>query len=269
MGSTLALRVYEGLRLLARVRPADRPKVASYFMLNAVSKVSSLQPRAARRAIRFRDGLVLSFDTFSSQLGPYLEIYVSKIYERYPGFVGSPGQTIVDVGANIGLYALRQARAIGAAGHLFAFEPNPTAYELLAQNIEDNRLAWVRCFPCAVSSKNEEGVRLWRSNRWSSTASLSRDPKRTGDESISVSTTTLDDFVQDTGIEKIDILKMDTEGAEPLIVEGGLRHAIPITQRVVMESHRTREKVRDLLEPLGFTMVKDDRPNHIVYFARR
>ena len=80
--------------------------------------------------------------------------------------------------------------------------------------------------------------------------------------------TTLDAFVEAHGIERIDILKLDTEGAEADIVKGGLQRALPITRRVVMESHNTRYQVRDLLAPLQFQLALDDRSSHVVYFER-
>ena len=73
---------------------------------------------------------------------------------------------------------------------------------------------------------------------------------------------------------------MDAEGAEPLIVTGDLKHALSITERIVMEAYgmrdkltdeytNTREIVADLLEPLGFRIVLDDREYKMVYFDRR
>ena len=83
-----------------------------------------------------------------------------------------------------------------------------------------------------------------------------------------LASTTLDAFVQAHRIEHIDILKMDTEGAEAEIVKGGLKYALPVTQRVVMESHGTRYLVRDLLAPLGFELVLDYQARNVVYFER-
>ena len=87
---------------------------------------------------------------------------------------------------------------------------------------------------------------------------------------IYVETTFLDDFVVANNIEKIDILKMDAEGAEPLIVIGGLKPALSITERIVMKAYGLRDEltdecrntleiVADLLGPSGFRIGLDDR----------
>lgn len=95
---------------------------------------------------------------------------------------------------------------------------------------------------------------------------------------VEVQSTTLDAFVDKHDVEQIDILKMDTEGAEVEIVSGGLLRALPVTGRVVMESHgvrapgspfrRTHEPVVELLARLGFRPVLEYRGGRIVYFER-
>lgn len=49
-----------------------------------------------------------------------------------------PGDAFVDVGANIGVYALQAARAIGPGGHVYCIEPRPDTYSMLVRSIEDN-----------------------------------------------------------------------------------------------------------------------------------
>ena len=261
-------RVSEGLRVLRSVRARDRPALLGYLALNLVERSTGLSFHARTRTIHLEDGSRVAYQTFSSQLGPYVEILLDGIYDRCPGFDATPGQTVFDLGANIGFYTLKHARAVGPRGHVYAFEPNPRTFQLLLRNVRDNGLHWVTCLPYAVSSKSRETVTLWSSPRWTSTASLFPDTKRTGTEGVAVETISLDDFVAEAGIGRIDILKIDTEGAEALVVEGGLRRALPMARRVVMESHRTREKVRELLEPLGFKMVLDDRAHHVVFFTQ-
>src|SRR2546426_5233280 len=49
-----------------------------------------------------------------------------------------PGMTFVDVGAHIGWYTMVAARAVGRMGHVYAFEPEPTNFELLQKNVVGN-----------------------------------------------------------------------------------------------------------------------------------
>src|SRR5260370_23481568 len=54
-----------------------------------------------------------------------------------------PGSVFVDVGACLGLYALAAARRCGPKGRVFAFEPEPSLYTLLVENLSVNRLGHV------------------------------------------------------------------------------------------------------------------------------
>jgi FkbM family methyltransferase len=224
--------------------------------------------RPGELTVTLPTGMKASFTTYSSQLGPFVDIFVKRIYEKIPSFVGKRGQVVFDLGANVGFYTLLQAAAVGPTGHVYAFEPQREAYEMLRRNVEQNELGWVTCVHRAVFSASGEELTLWSCPRWSSTASLYRGT-RTGDRGGTVTSISLDDFVEERGIDRIDIVKMDTEGAEASIIQGGLRRAMPITKRVVMESHVTKDQVRRLLAPLGFEMVLDYRAENCAYFERR
>lgn len=69
------------------------------------------------------------------------------------------GETCIDVGANIGMTAMLASRAVGGAGRVLAFEPNPEVYRRLLWHIGENRLAQVRPFNCALSDA-EGAMRL-------------------------------------------------------------------------------------------------------------
>jgi FkbM family methyltransferase len=201
-------------------------------------------------------------DLFGSQLGPFVEIFGEQDYGLVPSFRGKPGDTIIDAGAHVGFYALWQARAM-ETGQIFAFEPNPDVYKHLKYNLSANGFGWIKTYPYALSARQESLI-LIASGRESTVAATVHD----GD-GIAVKAWTLDQLVETEGIKKIDVLKMDTEGAEAEIVKGGLTRAIPITERIVMESHNTRYDVLHLLEPFGFRLVHDGRDPNIVYFERQ
>src|SRR5262249_29986283 len=67
-----------------------------------------------------------------------------------------PGDTVCDIGANIGIVTLLLSRLVGDTGKVFAFEPNPPSYEALAAAVARNRMNNV--FPqfIALGSQNEE-----------------------------------------------------------------------------------------------------------------
>jgi FkbM family methyltransferase len=123
---------------------------------------------------------------------------------------------VLDIGANVGYYTLLAARAVGASGKVYAFEPAPNNYALLCQNIRDNGYTNVVTIPKAVADRSGK-VRLYL------------DPKNLGSHNLSGGATTfasveveaaaLDEYFH--GYEDpIDVIKVDAEGAEALILQG-------------------------------------------------
>lgn len=136
-------------------------------------------------------------------------------------------KVIFDVGANIGATSLIYRRLFPDAV-IHAFEPFSGAFgKLQARFANADR---VRCVPKAVSSSS--GVASLHVNSMDVTNALSpildeafgylpEDFAKSG--SVSVETTTLDDYCGTEGIDRIDILKMDAQGSELDILRGGAR----------------------------------------------
>jgi FkbM family methyltransferase len=67
----------------------------------------------------------------------------------------SAGDCFIDVGANIGLWTLSAASAVGANGRVFSFEPNPSTFAKLERNVARNDMQKrTSLYPCAVSAKS-------------------------------------------------------------------------------------------------------------------
>lgn len=144
----------------------------------------------------------------------------------------TPGMTVLDIGANIGYYALLEARGVGSRGHIYAFEPVPETYDLLVRNVRMNCYSWVQCHRIALSSRPQPGMTMNimdRSNL-SHVASLGilDDPEWAFGEAvgtkgvIEVQTTTIDRFLDENRIsDPIGLIRMDVEGYENEIIEGG------------------------------------------------
>jgi FkbM family methyltransferase len=127
------------------------------------------------------------------------------------------GQVVVDVGANIGLLTLIAAHQVGPQGRVFAFEPGPLSFALLCANIAANRYRNVTIENAAVSDRNGT-VDLYvcstgeSDNRISGTIDAG-----SGRERVAVRSVALDDYFEDTAI---DFIKIDVQGAEPLVLKG-------------------------------------------------
>jgi FkbM family methyltransferase len=120
----------------------------------------------------------------------------------------------VDVGAHIGNFSMRFAE-LGWA--VVAFEPDPDNFSELESNLaEYDKATAVRM---AVSDETAEGITFYRSTEFWGIHSLAPfDPTHT--DELTVPVTRLDDYLRSTGVGHVEILKVDTEGADKLVLDG-------------------------------------------------
>lgn len=149
-------------------------------------------------------------------VGSYEE-YETKLFKQ----LVKPGMVVVDVGANIGYYTLIAARQVGHEGKVYAFEPEPNNCGLLARNVRANGFDNVVTVQKAVSSRSGT-TRLFLDRINLAAHSFAEDNLVPGNisgkaESVEVDTVALDQFVADS---RVDIIKIDTQGAEGLVLEG-------------------------------------------------
>jgi len=154
---------------------------------------------------------------FSSMSQGIYEAQVTELFEN----IVTGGMTFVDVGASIGYHTLTAARLVGKKGRVFSFEPEPYSYELLVKNIESNEYSNITAVRKAISNKNGK-ARLFVPEGQFGKSLLLEDRIFPSGEQIEVDTQTLDDFFYDNsgGYNGVDVIKMDVEGAEPLVIAG-------------------------------------------------
>lgn len=175
-----------------------------------------------------------------------------------------PGDTFIDVGANIGIFSLHIARRLGPAGQVFSLEPGPGAFQLLKRNILDNHLEKsVKFFQLAASNQGGTMKMGGDSAVWNS-LSLSNSPSEGGTE---VRITTLDDLLQEEGDRPVHALKIDAEGVEQLVLEGSKKLIHAHKPTIIFETISTSADNRagDLLKEWGYQILAplDDSPNSI------
>lgn len=129
-----------------------------------------------------------------------------------------PGDTVLDVGAHVGYFTLIAARSIGPQGHVYAFEPEPDNYKLLIQNLELNGYRNITPVRMAVSNRVGSSL-LFSSGLDNGQHSLCRTGRPERRRQI-VETTTLDAFLEAQGWPNVEMIKIDIEGAEPLVLDG-------------------------------------------------
>jgi FkbM family methyltransferase len=132
------------------------------------------------------------------------------------------GDIVFDVGAHFGFFSYYAVQK--GAKEVYAFEPNPYVFEILKKHAEmwSNK---IKPYQLALSDKNEEAdlfiadelgtISTMLKNRESTPLKL-----REYTKSVKVKTMTLDNFVKEEKIDRVDFIKIDTEGFEKEIIKG-------------------------------------------------
>jgi FkbM family methyltransferase len=132
-----------------------------------------------------------------------------------------PGMIFFDVGSNAGLFAIGAAKKIGGKG-VFAFEPCSSTCELLKRNLLLNRLADVNVVQMALGDSVGEGVLQVNARGRDGLNTLGQathpDSQVVGQEDVRI--TTVDVFMKDHNVPRVDVLKVDIEGAELMLFRG-------------------------------------------------
>jgi FkbM family methyltransferase len=130
----------------------------------------------------------------------------------------STGQTVYDIGANIGYVSLSLARQVGPTGHVFAFEPVPQNLASLRENVANNSFTNIHVIDAAASDVT--GAAEIRIAGNFSTASLLWHRGDPSVQEISVKTVVIDELVKAGELPAPSFIKIDVEGAEGLVLRG-------------------------------------------------
>ena len=155
-----------------------------------------------------KKGLALSI----SHYGTYEELE-SKIMEEKIEM----GNIVVDVGANIGLHTLNMARIVGNTGQVFAFEPDPSNFEILKKNVKINNYKNIILEQKAVGDKHGRTT-LYQSDHPGKHRIFPQTEQAKSE--IQVELTNLDNYFDSDMIDKINFIKIDVEGLEFSVLKG-------------------------------------------------
>jgi FkbM family methyltransferase len=175
------------------------------------------------------------------------ESHLQRVIREYV----SAGDTVYDIGANLGYVSLSLAKQVGPSGHVVAFEPVPRNIELLRKNIELNSLRNIRLFELAASDKSGEAVIRLAENL--ATASLVWHRNNPDATELSIKTVAVDDLVATGDLAHPAFVKIDVEGAEGAVLLG-MRRTLAASKPVLFVecSDASRETAWNLLQELGY-----------------
>jgi len=135
----------------------------------------------------------------------------------------SPNATFIDIGAHIGYYSLKAATLVGPNGHVLSIEPNPQTLPKLRGNIEASGARTVTVWPvaCAASESTLELYAAPESNTGESSLSKENASQEgAAPMAYSVPARPLDAIVKEAKLDRVDVIKIDVEGAEFEVLKG-------------------------------------------------
>ncbi len=169
---------------------------------------------------RARPNEATVLDHFST--GRFYEPEIAEILIR----ALQPGDTMLDIGANVGVFSVLAAGLVGPIGRVIAFEPAPDNLERLATNLALNDIHNVTIVEAPASDRienisfhlcidNEGGHALWDPGQFEPNAQSRANPR-----SFAARTTTIDAEIVRLMLPTPKVIKIDTEGAEHTVLRG-------------------------------------------------
>lgn len=192
----------------------------------------------------------------------FSERYELKVYRD----LLKEGMVVVDIGANVGLYTFEASKFVGDSGRVVAFEPDPYNFEALSLRLKKSGKKNITLVNKALS--NASGItKLFIDPFSPGNHSFSADNLYFGNDFVEVSTVKLDDYLIESGIKKVDVVKIDVQGAEGLVFEGAIDTLKKNDLKILMEfwPHGMAQvtpnvrKVMQELEDIGYTFIVLDK----------
>lgn len=201
----LLIRVLKKLEyILIKVNKKRHFLVKIISMNKNVAKVKALGFIWKLDITRYLDRGILENGVFE----PYSTALVKDLIK--------PGMVVADIGANFGYYTLQFGRLVGKSGYVYAFEPVDRYRIRLLEHLKMNNIINVEVIDKALS--NKQGKAKISVGECSGTFHWCSQQKP--EEVREVLITTLDTFVEERKIRKLDFLKVDLDGHEPMFLEG-------------------------------------------------
>ncbi|WP_410671786.1 FkbM family methyltransferase [Amycolatopsis sp. cmx-4-68] len=230
---------------------------------------------------------------------------VSFLREEVGGYFAhgvelAPGATVLDVGANVGVFAAAVCERLGGDVRIWAFEPVPPLYEKLARNARDFFAGRLKALPFGLAAADEEldfsyfpGATIFSSS-WRDEGNVEAERRRVTAsivemirqgglgpaarrvpapvlrglvgrklrvmrqlETHRVRVRPLSPVLDEEGIDRVDLLKVDVEGAELDVLRGIEDRHWPLVRQAVVEVERwgeNRDRVREVFTVRGFAV---------------
>lgn len=201
----------------------------------------------------------------------YLKQRLQATYGHF--YMPEKGDTVIDIGAGLGEETVIFGLLVGNRGKVYAIEANPATYEGLKYMCRENGFSWVFPHHLAIYKTDGEVTIEDDEEQYITNTINSGNANKPG---IMVKAQTLDSLVKHHGIERIDFLKSNIEGAEQFLIEG-MSESIGKIKNVCISCHDfrhvyhnhgefylTKEKVKKFLQQNGFQIQRREAVDRVV-----
>lgn len=161
------------------------------------------------------------------------------------------GDTVIEIGSNIGCHTIPLAKIVGTLGHIYAFEPQRIVYQTLCANIALNSLTQVEAFQVAVAS--EAGTAILPDIDYTKEDNFGGTRACGHEQGMAVAQVTLDGSAL-LSLESLRLLKVDAETMELAIVRGAYALVTKCRPVMYLENDGQREELIAHVQSLGYTV---------------
>lgn len=172
-----------------------------------------------------------------------------------------PGMTVIDVGANVGVYTFSAARQVGEGGRVFAVEPFSGCVRCLEETCRINQLSWVKV--CAGAASDQNGTALLSlssASELNEIVSSSQAAEMNPNAFEEVTCLTLDSLIEAETLTQVDFLKIDAEGHELSVLRGSERLLSEFSPVILYEnragSQGSNRPVAEYLTGRGYQLFR-------------
>lgn len=237
------------MRILEYLRA--RQTISNWQHFYALRKTMLPPEERTRTQIVLRNGLVINARVGTADLTAVMGVFLKNYYKG----IRDSYDVVVDIGAHIGCFSVFVANR---ARRVFALEPVPDNFEILKTNLRDNKLENVTAHCAGIARADGEATLYYHDTHSDSHSTTSPDPDGRICRRLTVPTLSIASLMARYNIDRIDMMKMDCEGAEYDVLFALNRDVAARIGGIFLEYHASSDPTRNYttldrhLKGLGF-----------------
>ena len=173
---------------------------------------------------------------------------------------------VIDIGAHIGLMAVVLGKRVGENGKVYSFEPTPYSFTVLKETIKLNKLEKT-VSPVNMAVAATSGSIEFNANKEDVSNSIVSYGYNSGHKKITVTTTSIDDFVKQQQLSRLNFIKIDAEGVELDVLKGAketlrqfdLKMILALHPLAVVAKGDTMEEIYDTVIEWGYKVLRNNK----------